>query len=98
MSLLLPQCLAAHQALSSLLNPLRLHLGSIAELILRFWLIQAKLCNHIGLKLLLWQILVHHFVLLQRKPWRDGFQSKTLIVLCDSITEAFLSSMYLDQV
>ena len=98
MSLLLPQSLAAHQALPSLLYPLRLHLGAIAELILRFGLIQAELCNHRGLKLLLWQILVHHLVLLQRKPWRDGFQSKTLIVLSDSITEALLSSVYLDQV
>ena len=98
MSLLLPQSLAAHQALLSLLDPLRLHLGAIAELILRFRLIQAELCNHRGLKLLLMQILVHHLVLLQRQPWRDDFQSKTLIVLRDSITEAFLASLDLDQV
>ena len=98
MSLLLPQSLAAHQALLSLFYPLRLHLGAIAELILRFRLILAKLCNHRSLKLLLRQILVHHLVLLQRQPWRDDFQSKTLIVLRDSISEAFLASLDLDQV
>jgi hypothetical protein len=98
MSLLLPESLAAHQALLSLFYPLRLHLGAIAELILRFRLILAELCNHRGLKLLLWQILVHHLVLLQRQPWRDDFQSKTLIVLSDSISETFLACLHLNQV
>jgi hypothetical protein len=92
MSLLLPKSLTVSQPLTTLFYTLRLNSGAITQLIGCRGVIAIEFRDHWWVKLML-LFGENSSMIFYRKPWRNHFHPKTLIVLEDSVCEAFLTGL-----
>ena len=102
MSLLLTQSLPISKAISSFLDPLRMHLSPLTQLIRRLWLIKIEFGDHRCLELLLIglrPVNLNYLLVFEGASSGDGcFHPEALIVLKNGIAEALLACLDLDQV